>query len=75
MDFLARNSHHAQGHCHGGECTCQARVRVFSYEQILLLLRTETSDGLGSKHSASMKGEKFLDQLSDYWLLKNDLIQ
>jgi hypothetical protein len=40
MNFLARNSrtHLAQGHCHGGEFTCQARVRVFSSEQIPITL-------------------------------------
>jgi hypothetical protein len=27
-------THHAQGHCHGGESTYQARVWVFSSEQI-----------------------------------------
>ena len=32
------NSHHAQGHCHGGESTYQARVQVFSSEQIPVTL-------------------------------------
>ena len=31
-------SYHAQGHCHGGESTYQARVRVFSSEQIPVTL-------------------------------------
>jgi hypothetical protein len=31
-------THHAQRHCHGGEFTCQARVRVFSSEQIPVTL-------------------------------------
>jgi hypothetical protein len=36
MYSLARNSrtYHAEGNCHGGQSTCQARVRVLSSEQI-----------------------------------------
>jgi hypothetical protein len=30
--------HHAQGHCDGGESSCQARVRVFFSEQIPVTL-------------------------------------
>jgi hypothetical protein len=42
MDFLAGTreilTHQAQGHCQGGESTCQPRVRVFSSEQIPVTL-------------------------------------
>jgi hypothetical protein len=38
MDFLARNSRTLPGHCHGGESTSQARVWVFSFEQIPVTL-------------------------------------
>jgi hypothetical protein len=42
MEFFAGTrkllTHHAQGHCHGGESTYQATVRVFSSEQIPVTL-------------------------------------
>jgi len=48
MEFLGELlTHHAQGHCHVGESTYQARVWVFSSEQIsvtLLALPNNTVD-------------------------------
>ena len=35
---LANSTNHTQGYCHSGESTYQARVRVFSSEQILVTL-------------------------------------
>jgi hypothetical protein len=43
-EFRELLNHHVRGHCHGGESTCQARVRVFSSEQIAVTLSTHPTD-------------------------------
>jgi hypothetical protein len=41
-------THRVQGHCHGRESTCQAKVRVFSSEQIPITLSALPNNTLDS---------------------------
>jgi hypothetical protein len=53
MDFVARNSQNlntsrAGGHSHGEESTCQARVQIYSLEQIPLTWSAFSSNSVNS---------------------------
>jgi hypothetical protein len=50
MDFLVRNlqANYVQGHCHGGESTCQVRFQTFSTKHIPVTLSALLSDTVDS---------------------------